>query len=153
MAWSVSGAWIVLAAEPIVGGACGAAVLALLWLRRRRQRAGSVPGRDEVAGLPRSVGAMRAAAQAGAVADAGVVDTKSSALSQPRCVRPSWKAELRQAGTNALEEAERKLVLWDLSPLRIPLCFHASKFLTSHALIGRSHALRGSISHVEETMR
>ena len=68
-------------------------------------------------------------------------------------MRPSWKAELRQAGTNALEEAERKLVLWDLSPLRILLCFHASMFLTSHALIGRSHALRGNISHAEETMR
>ena len=61
-----------------------------------------------------------------------------------RTVPSSWKAELRQAGTNALEEAERKLVLWDLSPLRILLCFHASMFLTSHALIGRPHALRGN---------
>jgi len=77
MAWSVSGAWIVLAAEPIVGGACGAAVLALLWLRRRRQRVGSVPSGDEVAGLPRSVGALCAAAKAGAMAH---VSTKSSAL-------------------------------------------------------------------------
>ena len=90
---------------------------------------------------------MCAAAQAGAVADAGLVGTKSSALSQPRSVRPSWKAELRQAGTNALEEAERKLVLWDLGSLRIPPCFHASMLLTSHALIGRPHALRGITYH------
>ena len=52
-----------------------------------------------------------------------------------------------------MEEAERKLVLWDLGLLRIPPCFDASMFLTSHALIGRSHALRGNISHAEETMR
>jgi len=80
MAWSVSGAWIVLAAEPIVGGACGAAVLALLSLRRRRERAGSVPGGDEVAGLPRSIGALCPAAQAGAMADGGGGGTKSPAL-------------------------------------------------------------------------
>ena len=76
---------------------------------------------------------MCPAAQAGAVAQASVVGTKSSAMNEPRSVRPSWKAELRQARTNALEEAERKLVLWDLGLLRIPSCFHASLFLTSPA--------------------
>ena len=83
-------------------------------------------------------------AQVGGVADAGVVGAKSPALNEPRCVRPSWKALLRQARTNALEEAERKLVLWDLGLLRIPPCFDASMFLTSHALIGRPYALRGN---------
>src|SRR5260370_6712107 len=88
MAWAVPGAWVEVAAQPQLCGACGKELLALLRLRRQWQRLGPVSGGDEAAGLRRRAGVVRPAGDIGAA----LLVAQSAALSQPRAVRSSWKA-------------------------------------------------------------